>query len=248
MNIAQCKFSSPWLGNQLFIYAFARAYAEKHGFEFRCEPWMGERIFQLNDLPFLAGMTNRSDVELDKWDGESNITINGYAQRQPCLIYSRADARRYFQFRPEIQALLNRVPTFEMCGHLRHGDYLGVPGFVAIKHESYCKACSDYGFNPDDLHFVSQENACVIPELTTMGLGFLPDFYQLMKAKILFRANSTFSWWAGTLGNAERIFSPNVEGILGSDGVLRDAPFCDGNDENFTNHCWFTTRLELREI
>ena len=247
MNIVQPKFSSPWLGNQLFIYAFARSYAEKYNLEFHCEDWMGNKIFKLNDLPYVNNLPMRHDVELEKWDGESNITIGGYAQRQPCLLYSRADARRFFQFKPEIQALLDRVQLHDMCAHLRHGDYLGVPGFVAIKPESYCKACADFGFNPDDLHFVCQESPNVIPELTEMGLGQLPDFYILMKARILFRANSTFSWWAATLGNAERIFSPNVQGIPGSDGVLRDAPFTEGNENNFTSHCWFTTELRLRE-
>lgn len=247
MNIVNCKFSSPWLGNQLFIYAFARAYAEKHGFEFRCEDWMGQRIFQLNDLPYISGMPMRHDVELDKWDGESDITIGGYAQRQQCLLYTREWARNVYRFRPEIQELLNQVVTYDICAHLRHGDYLGVPGFVAIHHGAYCAAALQFGIDPDKIHFVTQDNPERHAALEAMGFPFLADFYQLMKARVLFRANSTFSWWAATLGHAERIFSPNVEGIRGSDGELRDAPFEEGNHCNFTNHCWFTTSLYLRE-
>jgi hypothetical protein len=48
-----------------------------------------------------------------------------------------------------------------------------------------------------------------------------------MKARILFRANSTFSWWAATLGNPMLVYSPVVEGLR---GLQMDVKFVPGNE------------------
>jgi hypothetical protein len=57
------------------------------------------------------------------------------------------------------------------------------------------------------------------------GLEFMRDFMDLYNADVLFRANSTFSWWAGTLGNA-KVYSPIVDGLTGHQ---KDVKFVEGN-------------------
>jgi hypothetical protein len=52
------------------------------------------------------------------------------------------------------------------------------------------------------------------------------DFFLMMKCKNLFRANSTFSWWAATLGDAQ-VFSP----VVGQRTGWLDVEFVEGNDE-----------------
>ncbi len=59
------------------------------------------------------------------------------------------------------------------------------------------------------------------------GYEFLRDFFALYNADILFRANSTFSWWAATLGNAQNeVYSPVVEGLVGYQNQVK---FVKGN-------------------
>lgn len=56
-------------------------------------------------------------------------------------------------------------------------------------------------------------------------LEFLPDFFVLMNADVLFRANSTFSFWAALLGDVVT-YSPVVEGKT---GLRTDIDFVYGN-------------------
>src|SRR5262249_18825117 len=55
------------------------------------------------------------------------------------------------------------------------------------------------------------------------GLVFdwLTDFLKLYFARTIFRANSSFSWWAATLSPTAKVFSPVVDKshIYGVDGV-----------------------------
>jgi hypothetical protein len=60
--------------------------------------------------------------------------------------------------------------------------------------------------------------------LDDRGLGFLTDFFSVMHADVVLRANSTFSWWAALLGRC-RVFSPLVEDRTGYQTV----EFVEGN-------------------
>jgi hypothetical protein len=53
----------------------------------------------------------------------------------------------------------------------------------------------------------------------------LTDFFIMMNCKTLFRANSSFSWWAATLGTC-KVYSPQV----GTQTGWVDVPFVAGND------------------
>ena len=241
-------FNSPWLGNQLFEYAFAKSYAEMHDCVLHTlQPWRGQAVFMLDDPPIDEELPKRVDHQMSDWHGEVNIQIDGYAQRQPCMIYTREDAKRFFQFKPEILELLeNNVPKPDIAAHLRHGDFLGVPGFVAVSKESFIRAAVKFGIDPEKIDFVHQENPAIVGELGAIDAAWCPDFWKLMTARILFRANSTYSWWAAVLGNAERIFSPVIDGIPGSDGEFREAEFVEGNWPKTANH-WFCTDMHVRE-
>jgi hypothetical protein len=212
------------LGNNLFSYAYARAYAERHGFEFQCDPWIGQKIFQINDTPVHEknrAMARRT--ELDVRDGESNIEFRTYAQSQAAMIYTRTQARAWFRFREEHQYLM--PPPDDLLAHHRVGDMQGY-GYPQIRRASYLTACEKFGFDPKLLRFVTEEHPTDVPGLTKMGLGFLPDFYRLANARILFRANSSFSFWASIIGKAERVFSPVIRGLEG--GREHDVNFIEG--------------------
>ena len=254
-------------GNRLGQYAFARAYAEKHGCQLQTNRWMGQKIFQIDDPPIERELPQYGMEEFEQWDGATDIQLAGWGQHQKNLIYSRADARRYFTFRPEILELLKPVPHLEIAAHLRWADFLAIPeaGFIAISKASYYLACDQFHLNKDKLTFIAEESPLVVPAIEpgqwlfphsehhTRGtddritsMGFLPDFYAMITADVLLRANSTFSLWAGILGHHKRIFSPNLIGII-KQKEAQLVPFVEGNHMSISDGYGGHSELHLRE-
>ncbi len=245
-------------GNRMSQYAFARAYAELHGCELQTTPWMGSHVFDINDPPITKELPTVTMESFETWDGRTDINLVGWGQHQKNLIYTRNQVREWFRFRPEILDALKNVPSYEVVAHLRWGDFVWCPGFVAITKESYLRACTQYGVDATKLRFISEEEPIVVPELETgdhhtrgtdpriTNLGFLPDFYAMMQAQILFRACSTFSFWAATLGNARRVFSPDLSGINYIDPGYREVPFVEGNHMPITMDTSCHSQLHLK--
>jgi hypothetical protein len=248
--------------NRVSQYAFARAYAEKHGCQLQTNRWMGQKVFLIDDPPIEKPLPVREEYEIDKWMGETGIRITGWAQHQRALLYGQADVKRWFTFRPEILELLKPVPHFPIAAHLRRGDYLGHNNFITISETSYLEACDRFGVDRNALKFICEEYPIIVPgfepsekdhtrggDEAITGLGFLPDFYALMQADILFRANSSFSYWAGVLGNHKRIFSPDLKGVskTGERPLYQAVPFVEGNHMPIGLFDEFHSELHLRE-
>lgn len=200
-------------GNQMFQFAYALRRAGQMDCQLSVPPWLGEKIF---DIPCF-----RSER------GPNDIVPGGYAQNQESLIYSRKWLLDMFRIRPELKAKLDSfVPSGEILAHLRRGDYEGYK-YPLVSRASYLNAAEHFGFDPDKLVFVSEDEPLTHPDFAG-ELAFLPDFYRMMRAKVLFRANSSFSWWASTLGEA-MTFSPCIKGKPG--GVISDCTFDWGNHQ-----------------
>lgn len=214
-------------GNQIFSYAFARAYAQRVGATLHTSPWLGELIFDIDDPMIERLLPKRYDMDLEQWNGESDIELTGWHQHQKHLIYTRAWLRDNLRFKPQIMEFMERAPKHDVAAHVRHGDYLGVGGYVSIRPSAYKIAAAEHKINPDVMVFLTEENPGHVPQLDEMGLGFLADFATLMFSRILFRGNSTFSWWAATLGVNDAVFSPDLTGI--PINGLRHVPFRRGN-------------------
>lgn len=217
-------------GNQAMQYCFAKAYAEKHGCDFQCEHWIGHRIFELNDVGISVDLPRRSEIDLK--DGETNFNFRGYAQHQRCMIYTKEQVRRWFRLRPQIEEALEqwRPKDDTLLAHRRTGDYFGY-GYVVVSEKSYKDACDKFGLDKKKLRFVSEEEPGFCAGFSG-DYAFLPDFYRLIKAKVLLRGNSTFSWMAAFLSDAE-IYSPVIDGLLG--GREHDCEFVRGNHPRFCN-------------
>lgn len=228
------------LGNQCFAYAFARAYAEKHGYDFQCDSWLGQQIFQIDDQPITAtGLTPRS--ENDIVEGEGNIVIRSYCQQQKCLIYTASQVREWFKFQYWVNELMQKVPEymFEAMGHVRHGDYSGY-GYPVVSIKSYLDKFNELGISE---YWLCTEANPIHAEGFPSDLSFVPDFYCMTKAKTLLRGNSTFSWWAATLNQHGKIYSPVIDGLEGGKEHL--CQFVDGNHKKFCN-LDFITGLHLK--
>ncbi len=237
--IVGCRFLGRF-GNQCMSYLYARAHAERNGAMLCTDHWVGQRIFQLDDPPVPVGYPRRDENTLR--DDEVNCEIRTYAQQQKCMIWTREQARRWFRLRPEVKAKLDALPFIsDRMAHVRRGDMMDY-GYPVPSVRSYLDAALK--FHVSGLYFVSEEDANVRASTGFEGdLAMLPDFYRLMSAKVLFRANSTFSFVAAVLSHA-RVFSPVIDGLHG--GKEHDCEWVEGNWPRLAN-LEFTTDLRVRE-
>lgn len=237
MSVINLQFLGRF-GNCMCQYAYARAYAEKHGCRLHTDRWIGQRIFGLTEPPIERDLPQRTEQTVGP--GEVDITFRTYAQDQRCLIYSRADAKRWFKVRDHmVQLLAGMGLTDEIAAHRRVGDYPGY-GYPVVSRRSYTQAARKFGFDPERVHFITEESPAKHAYFQR-EMAFMPDFYRLVSAPVLFRGNSTFSWWAGVLSEG-RVFAPVIAGLEG--GKEHDCEFVEGNWPRFCN-LDFVTDLHL---
>lgn len=216
-----CLGSLGRFGNQLFQYAFARGYAESIGARLETPAWIGQVLFQgINDPPCASALPCLG-LDVVPTNGATNLDLSGYFHSTEAFKwYTAAVARKWFTFKPEWKKLFEKPKKVAI--HIRRGDYCTAysNSFCTIEREAYDCALQSYGYSLSDVTVVSDESGnCAGP------VPWLSDFLTLMNADVLFRANSTFSWWAGTLGNAS-VYSPVVGNKV---GPRKDIPFVKGN-------------------
>lgn len=206
----------------MFSYCAMRGYCEMHGIELHTDPWWGERVFQL-EHPRCEGDLPRRD-ENTLCIGERNVSYRSYSQRQHCAdYYSLRQIRQWFMFRPVICSLLPRPETTDTVVHFRRGDYAG-SGYPVVSADSYLSA------TPFSIECVTEES----PRTHKNFLGefsFVPDFYFMANAHKLYRANSSFSFWAGCLAIANhsaQVYSPIITGKAGG-----QEHFCQFQPDNW---------------
>ena len=82
------------------------------------------------------------------------------------------------------------------------------------------------------------------------SFDWLDDFLKLYFARTIFRANSSFSWWAAMLSPTAKVFSPVIDTnhIYGVDGVEEiTVDFVEGNHPHWLPH-WVRGEFVRREI
>ncbi len=204
-------------GNSLFQYAFARGYAESIGATLQTPYWIGRTLFGLNDPPVSTPLPR---LGLDEFpNGQTNVDLYGYLQFSKCFdFYTITKLREWFDLTPSGLLTTHPYVSGVVSAHLRRGDYETTYAHVycTIHDSAYKAAAEQYGYQWSDINWV-RENALVNP---------LVDFMKLYNSDVMFRANSTFSWWAATLGHAKKVFSPIVDGLK---GPVRNVSFVEGN-------------------
>lgn len=234
-------FNLHWLGrfgNCCFQYAFARAFCERNGLELRTDPWPGEQIFDIKHEPCVGNLPRKEEFSIR--DGDADISYRSYSQQQKCIdYYSVSDCRSWFKFSERAKqigdAMLLDIQN-KAVAHQRRGDYIPL-GYPCPSKESYLRAALIFGVDPHDITFIGDEQQW--GGLSDPAIDFLPDFYRMCKTANLFRANSSFSFWAGVL-NEGRVFAPVIDGLTG--GQEHDCDFVEGNWPRLANF-EFTTDL-----
>ena len=138
--------------------------------------------------------------------------------------------------------LEDKQGTYDIA-HLRRDDISNVNykkngGYSVISKEAYLKAFKKFDYNPDEIEWTTDDwsSQWGIPNSIESGLinrrggwnyptgsevipgiifDWLPDFLRLYFARSIFRANSSFSFWACTLAKGRetppRIFAPRLD-------------------------------------
>lgn len=212
MPLLQMNLTGRW-GNILFQYAHARAWCDLNGYELCMLPWIGEIV--------CSGVPEA--IRPDKCKPDI-IWTDRLFQHQRDLIYTRKQVKEWFTFKPQILEMLQpaKCPR-HVCLNIRQGrDYLDA-GLVTLSSQCYLDAAKLGGYGVDDICFETDIQSTTLPnfqgDVTAAGFGVsevaLPSFYRLMTAPVLFRANSTFSWWAHTLSDHQNIYAPIIWGLKG---------------------------------
>jgi len=151
--------------------------------------------------------------------------------------------------------------TYDIA-HLRRDDIANaqynksnVQGYSVVNKESYIKAFKKFGFDPEKIEWTSDDytNKWHTDRPQNIRLGWkypegseyrsdiifdwLEDFLRLYFARTIFRANSSFSWWASFLSPTAKIYSPVLDKqvIYGrdNDGVEIEVDFVEGNQPHW---------------
>jgi hypothetical protein len=154
-----------------------------------------------------------------------------------------------------------RAGTYDIS-HLRRDDIaspefnkVNIQGYSVLSKESYYQAFRQYGFDPDHMEWCSDDylnqwhpDRPASPRLSwsyPMGAEYqegivfdwLEDFLRLYFARTVFRANSSFSWWACFLSPTATVYSPVLDNqiIYGRDDKTEEieAYFVKGNQPHW---------------
>jgi hypothetical protein len=178
------------------------------------------------------------------------------------LSMSRAHLKSVFEFSEEVTRLEMYRRYADMQGlydvaHLRRDDISdieynrnNIQGYSVVSKDSYSRAFKKFGYDEDSIQWVSDDYTGkwhVGRKMRYLGgweypagseylpgiiFDWLDDFLKLFFARTIFRANSSFSWWAATLSPTAKVFSPVIDRkhIYGVDGMEEiDVDFVEGN-------------------
>lgn len=179
---------------------------------------------------------------------------------------SKTHLKNLCEFSDDVKRLDVYKRCFDLQGmydvaHLRRGDISDAQynrthgqGYSVISKESYFQAFRKFGYSEDSVEWVSDDytgkwhvgrkirflggweypaGSQYIPGIIFDWLG---DFLKLYFARTIFRANSSFSWWAALLSPAAKVFSPVMDKrhIYGVDGLEEIAvDFIEGNSPHW---------------
>ena len=216
--------SKQGLGNQLFQYCWAREIAERKGYLLESSPILGFPITYTkldgiinNDNPILTtGDTQVFDMD-SIYNHNGQIIIYGYSQRYDFYIKNKENIKKWLYI--EDEDIYEKPNENDLILNIRLGDYVGLGWDLdmkyyidIIKKETYDNVIivCDEPENPK--LSILKEMGCSIKDNSNIGnMKFLADFVFVKNAKKCVIANSTFSWWATFLGNAETIYFPCIK-------------------------------------
>ena len=224
------------------------AYSKRHG----------KKITYLNPTDEKETWSKTKNVWFDSISCYHECIFKGYSKNfLKNNLYQFSDEVKSLDIYKKLE---DRQGTYDIA-HLRRDDISSIKyetnfGYSAISKRSYEKAFEKFGYDKNSIEWTTDdwtgnwgvgkpndnnwftrrgswrypEGSEVIPEVV---FDWLPDFLRIYFARSVFRANSSFSWWACFLGNQKNIYAPvltqrNI--YSGSKGTGQEVEFNFVND------------------
>lgn len=235
------------LGNCLFQYCLGRIIAQELGFALEAEDILGFPRTQEEVLgnryghPYEVLTGYRVDFERLRTDRTPRrVILDGYFQRYEYYRPYREQIQSWLKLSPAIQT---PAPEKKLVLNVRRKDYVGL-GW-ALPFSYYEEAIQLAKAEGDNIWIVT--DAPNDPFFNRFK-SFRPNFFSgspleqlafMIKSRRLVLSQSTFSWWAGFLGNQEEIYAP-----VPKQGIWANPP--NGNTPNLIERDRFVC-IECKE-
>ena len=206
------------------------------------------------------------DPCLQETYGKTNIAYNSLVTDVDWFFrkIKLSEIKKYFEFSDELKntdmfkEFEDKQGTYDVA-HFRRTDiarasYVG--GHSMVSERSYWDAFDKFDVDRNKVIWVSDEKNIgysyegKIPILQGRQISWLPDFLKLVFARNMFRSNSSFSVWAGWIGNSN-VFSPWLHEYC--PGKEKDFEFVEGNHPHWmavkgVHSCYeFNIKNDLKE-
>jgi hypothetical protein len=223
-------------GNQIFQYAFAKLYTEKHAMRLELYDWIGRPLFGTMDAPITKFLPFILEIEYLREDLFSMPPAQLGLRNRDTQGYFQFHTRRFRPYRERFTSLFKPLPRVEsamqilmddlrargrtlVALHLRRGDAAAQGRMSPVgMYLDWLKALWPTLDSPvlfvatDDPGNVLHELAGFRPvtsehiPMPVEDAAFYPDFYALTQADHLAIGNSTFSFAASMLNERARTF------------------------------------------
>jgi hypothetical protein len=219
-------------GHSLFQYVFLKHYALVNGLSPEIPlGWAGRSVLAGAAMDEVIGeeLYRRYPFDTLPDQPDTNIDLWGYWQRAEhmagydlkCIRDMLRLSDEYTQMYRDIQGMGNYVAC-----HVRRGDIARYQSdlYRIVSVDSYNRALDEFGLSDYEIRWITAPDVKLDGVLRWRSnheipnhsiLSWLPDFLCLIGSRVLLRANSAFSFWAGVLHQGEAVYSPCVGGSTG---------------------------------
>ena len=240
---------NPWWGMYLFDLrgvAFGMDYAQVQSYQslwhIESNEWFDVRHVEHCKDPYEAANPLKAGIVIRALCAYSNAIFDGMSRRHLRSVFQFSDLVRAS---PTYKYWAGRKGTYD-AAHVRRGDFKQSDVFFVIDRESYYRAMRAQGIDPSEVIWVSDDASFrhnVPGDIECDGSGLFPDWFGdfliLYFARRVFRANSSFSFWAVEISpHVKSVWSPDLSSLAYNDVDKDwvDVPFVEGNHPHWCHH------------